>query len=165
MFCTIVSPLPCYFSLNLNAILLLLGRKLIIMLLLSKAAASLQYCHKLPHVFKQISLYYIRLNIDITTSISFTWSRMLRSFHGYFTVLSISDFYWILFSIRLSLIFQLGYSRVFFKWLFRQRIVLLFRHSQNNYQMWLYKLNLICEGLSYQIINTSAVNQTVFCYY
>ena len=28
-----------------------------------------------------------------------------------------------------------------------------------------YKLNLKCERLSYQIINTSAVNQAVFCYY
>ena len=37
--------------------------------------------------------------------------------------------------------------------------------SQNNYQIWLYKLNLMCEELSYQIINISAVNQAVFCYY
>ena len=36
---------------------------------------------------------------------------------------------------------------------------------QNNYQIWLYKLNLMCEELSYQIINISAVNQAVFCYY
>ena len=31
--------------------------------------------------------------------------------------------------------------------------------------MWLYKLSLMCEELSYQIICTSAVNQAVFCYY
>ena len=29
----------------------------------------------------------------------------------------------------------------------------------------LYKLNLMCDEVSYQIINTSAVNQAVFCYY
>ena len=51
------------------------------------------------------------------------------------------------------------------KWLFRQTEILLFRHSQNNYQMRLYKLNLMCEGLSCQIINTSTANQAVFCYY
>ena len=53
----------------------------------------------------------------------------------------------------------------FFKRLFSPTKILLLRHSQNNYQMWLYKLNLMCEGLSYQIINTSVVNQAVFCYY
>ena len=37
--------------------------------------------------------------------------------------------------------------------------ILLHRHSQNNYQIWLYKVNLMCEELSYQIIHTSAVNQ------
>ena len=53
----------------------------------------------------------------------------------------------------------------FFKWLFRPTKILLLRHSQKNYQMGLYKLNSMREGLSYQIINTSAVNQAVFCYY
>ena len=43
--------------------------------------------------------------------------------------------------------------------------ILLLRYSQNNYQIWLYKLNLMCEEISYQIINISAVNQAVFCYY
>ena len=43
--------------------------------------------------------------------------------------------------------------------------ILQLRHSQNNYQIWLHKLNLMCEELHYQIINTSAVNQAVFCYY
>ena len=32
-------------------------------------------------------------------------------------------------------------------------------------QTWLDKLNLMCEELSYQIINTSGVNQAAFCYY
>ena len=31
--------------------------------------------------------------------------------------------------------------------------------------MWLYKLSLMCEEVSYQVKNTSAVNQAVFCYY
>ena len=43
--------------------------------------------------------------------------------------------------------------------------IFLLRYSQNNYQIWLYKLNLIFEELSSQFINTSAVNQAVFCYY
>ena len=34
--------------------------------------------------------------------------------------------------------------------------ILLLRHFQNNYQFWLYKLNLMCEELSYQIITTSS---------
>ena len=41
--------------------------------------------------------------------------------------------------------------------------ILLLRHSSKNYQIWLYKLNLMCEELPYQLINTSAVNQAVFC--
>ena len=56
---------------------------------------------------------------------------------------------------------SLSISRV----LSRPTKILLLRHSQNNYQMWLYKLSLMCEELSYQIINTSAVNQAAFCYY
>ena len=36
---------------------------------------------------------------------------------------------------------------------------------KNNYQIWLHKLNLMYEELSYQIINISTVNQAVFCYY
>ena len=39
------------------------------------------------------------------------------------------------------------------------------RKSSCNYQICLYKLNVECEELSYQIINISAVNQVVFCYY
>ena len=53
----------------------------------------------------------------------------------------------------------------FLKRLFRPMKILLLTHSKSNYQIQLYKLNLMCEKLSYQIINTSAVNQTVFCYY
>ena len=61
--------------------------------------------------------------------------------------------------------FVINFPR-FFKRLFKPTtiLILLLRHSQKNYQMWLYKLNLMCEGLSYQIINTSAVNQAVFCW-
>ena len=53
----------------------------------------------------------------------------------------------------------------FSKWYFRPVKILQLRHSQNNYQIWLYKLNLMWQELSYQIINISAVNQAVFCYY
>ena len=41
----------------------------------------------------------------------------------------------------------------------------LCRHSQNNYQFQLCKLNLTFEKLSYQIAHTLAVNQAFFCYY
>ena len=37
----------------------------------------------------------------------------------------------------------------------------LLRYSQNKYQIWLHKLNLMCEELFFQIINISAVNQAV----
>ena len=40
--------------------------------------------------------------------------------------------------------------------------ILLLRYSQNNYQTWLYKLNLICDELFYQITNILAVNQAIF---
>ena len=59
--------------------------------------------------------------------------------------------------------FVINFPR-FFKRLFRPMKILLRRHSQNNYQIWFYKLNLMCEELFYQIINISAVNQAVFCY-
>ena len=42
----------------------------------------------------------------------------------------------------------------FLKWLLRPIKFLLLRHFQSNYQIRLYKLNLLCEELSYQIINT-----------
>ena len=60
--------------------------------------------------------------------------------------------------------FVINFPR-FFKRLFRPMKILLLRHSQNNYQIWLCKLNLMCGELSCQIINTSAVTQVVFCYY
>ena len=53
----------------------------------------------------------------------------------------------------------------FFKRYFRPMKIILLRYSRSNYQIWLYKLNLMCQELSYQIINISAVNQAVFCYY
>ena len=59
--------------------------------------------------------------------------------------------------------FVINFPR-FFKRLLKLMKILLFRHSQNNYQIRLNKLNLMGEKLSYQIINTSAVNQAVFCY-
>ena len=78
---------------------------------------------------------------------------------------------WILTLIILVVFIFLWYSSFvisfprFFKRFFRLVNILLLRHSQNNYQIWLDKSNLMCEELSYQIINTSAVNQAVFYYY
>ena len=79
--------------------------------------------------------------------------------------------YALLISIEFSFHFSfLWYSRFvinfphFFKRLFRPMKIPLPGHSQNNYQIWLYRFNLMGEELSYQIINTSAVNQVVFCY-
>ena len=51
---------------------------------------------------------------------------------------------------------------LFFKWYFRSMKILLLRYPQNNYQIWIYKLNLMREELCYQIISISAVNQAVF---
>ena len=67
-----------------------------------------------------------------------------------------SQSYLLLISIGFSIHFGfLWYSSFvinfphFFKGLFRTTNILLLRHSQNNYQMWLYKLSLMCEELSY----------------
>ena len=76
---------------------------------------------------------------------------MLNSLAGCLTELCTSDFYWILFSFRLSLTFWLRYQLLTFFQAASQ--ILLLRHFQNNYQIWLYKLNLMCEEVSYQIIN------------
>ena len=72
------------------------------------------------------------------------------------------------FSFHFSFLWYLNFVinfPCFFEQLFRPMKLLLLRHPQNNNQIWLYKLNLMCEELSYQITNTSAVNQAVFCYY
>ena len=68
----------------------------------------------------------------------------------------VSQSYLLLISIGFSIHFGfLWYSSFvinfshFFKGLFRTTNILLLRHSQNNYQMWLYKLSLMCEELSY----------------
>ena len=67
--------------------------------------------------------------------------------------LFILAFFDILASLSISHIFQVA---------LQADQILLLRHSQNNYQMWLNKLSLMCEELSHQIINTSGVNQAVF---
>ena len=97
---------------------------------------------------------------------SLLYSRMLESLARCLTELYASDFYWIFFSFRLSLIFYLCYQfPAFLKRCFRPMKILLLRYSQNKYQLYncLYKLNLMREKLSYQIINISAANQAVFC--
>ena len=70
-----------------------------------------------------------------------------------------SNFYWISFHFGFLWYssFVIDFPR-FYKWYFRQMKILLLRYSQNNYQIWLHKLNLMCEELFYQIINISAVN-------
>ena len=60
--------------------------------------------------------------------------------------------------------FVINFPRIL-KRLFRPMKILLPRHSKSNYQISLYKLNLMCEELSNKIINTSAVNQAAFCYH
>ena len=82
-------------------------------------------------------------------------ARILESLNGCLTELCASDFYWIFFSS-----FAISFPR-FSKGLFKPMNILQLRHSQNNWQVWLDKLNLMWEELSYQIINTSAVNQAV----
>ena len=98
-----------------------------------------------------VNIYTVSVNKDVK---EFSW------------MLSASDFHWIFCSFRLSLNsrFVINFPR-FFKPLFRPTKILLLRYSQNNYQMWLYKLSLICEELSYQFSNTSGFNQAVFGYY
>ena len=89
----------------------------------------------------------------------------------YRAYLDVSRSYALLISIEFFYFGFLWYSSFvinfprFLKRCFMLMKILLLRYSQNNYQIWLYKLNLMCEELSYQIINTSAVNQGVFCYY
>ena len=89
-------------------------------------------------------------------------SRMLDSLFGCLRELCASDFHWIFFSFWLSLIFSfaINFPR-FFKRHFRPMKIFLLRYSQNNYQIWLYKLKLMCEELSYQIISISAANQAI----
>ena len=92
--------------------------------------------------------------------------KMLESLAGCLTELCTSDFYWIFFHFGF-----LWYSSFindfprFYKPYFRPMEILLLRYSQNNYRIWLHKLNLMCEELAYQIKNISAVNQAVFCYH
>ena len=65
----------CVFFFNLSKILLLsLAGKSIIRQILSKAGLSLYYFHKLPDVFEYTPLYYIKLYIDIDTSMSLALS-------------------------------------------------------------------------------------------
>ena len=92
---------------------------------------------------------------------------MLKSLAGCLTELSASDFYWIFFFIStfFDILALLSISRVFSSDFSGRRKSYCLDIPRTIYQMWLYKLNLMCEGLSYQIINTAAVNQAVICYY
>ena len=83
-------------------------------------------------------------------------SHEVMSFWFLVNFLIISAFFDILASLSISCVFSSGISD---RW----------KSSCSDFpdenQIWLYELNLMCEELSYQIINISAVNQAVFCYY
>ena len=112
-------------------------------------------------VMKNNSLFFF-VFFSLTSS-AHIWKqikpRILETLAVCLTELWVSDFYWVFFLWYSS--FVINFPR-FFEVAFQADDL---RHSQNNYQIRLYKLNSMCEELSYQIINTSAVNQTVFCYY
>ena len=63
----LLSPVICSLKLYESITLALL--KVTITPLLFTASLSLQYCHKLADVSKSLLLYFIKLYIDITTSI------------------------------------------------------------------------------------------------
>ena len=91
--------------------------------------------------------------------------RTLENLAGWVTELCTFDFYWILnFGFLWYSSFVINFLR-FFKRYFWPTKILLLRYSQNNYQICLYKLNLMCKEFCYEIINISAVSQAVFCYY
>ena len=62
------------FTLKLNELGKLFSVKIITALILSTTCISLQYCHKLPDVLEHLSLYSIKLYIDITISMSLALS-------------------------------------------------------------------------------------------
>ena len=94
--------------------------------------------------------------------LAYVLSRMLESLAGCLTELCAPDFYWIFFSFRLFIFsyssFFIDFPR-FYKRYFRPIKILLQIYSQNNYQIWLHKLNLMYEELFYQIINISAAKK------
>ena len=57
--------IPVIFSLKLNESVALAPLKIIILTSSFTAGISLQYCHRLPDVFEKLSLYYIKLYINI----------------------------------------------------------------------------------------------------
>ena len=97
----------------------------------------------------------VATNLDVNKNIrELSWmSHRVIRFWFLLTFLFISAFFDILASLLISCVFSRGFSG-------RPKSSCL-----DNYQMWLCKLDLMCEKLSYQIINTSTVNQAVFCYY
>ena len=70
------------------------------------------------------------------------------------------------FSFRLPLIFQLRYQfPAFFQAAFQVDENPSAQTFSKQLSNLLHQLNLMCQELFYQIINPSAVNQVVFCYY
>ena len=116
------------------------------------------HLHKLIMVWKvYLSLSSISLIVKFShkvhqSNLNFIVSRMLESLAWCFTGVWASDFFWIFFSISASfdILASLSIS-VVLPSLFQVGDILLFRHFHNNYQIRLYKINVICEKLSCQI--------------
>ena len=76
MFCAAADSLSSCFSSILNdSVEALSALKSTIVLLAGPiACSSLQYCHEIRDFLKYLSTYYIKLWIDVSTSISWAWS-------------------------------------------------------------------------------------------
>ena len=123
---------------------------------------------RIRYLSSMISGWFGMMSLMTQSVKTWLWlvSKMLDSLTG------VSQSYALLISIEFSFHFDfLLYSSFiinfprFFKQYFRLMKIPLLRYSQNNYQIWLFKLNVMCEELSYQTINISAANQAVFHYY
>ena len=105
-------------------------------------------------------------------------NRVLAANSAFCTIKDVREFSWMFHGVTCFwfllnfLLFPLSficYPRyqfpTFFQAAFQADKILLLRYSKNNYPIWLYNLNLMCEEISYQIINISAVNQAALWYY
>ena len=124
--------------------------------------------HRIRYLSSMISGWFEMMSLMTESVKTWLWfvSRMLDSLTGISQscALLISIGFSFHFDFLLNSSFITSFPR-FFKQYFRLRKIPLLRYSQNNYQIWLFKLNLMCEELSYQTINISAVDQAVFHYY
>ena len=117
----------CVSFLNLSKILLLsLAEKSIIRRILSKAGLSLYYFHKLPDVFEYTPLYYIKLYIDIDTSMSLALS-ICALFISFMQLANRAQFLKIIFFV--SIIWDCCCSRI---WNFYSYFVYMHHYSHIN---------------------------------